>query len=454
MNKWKQWLAGRELLEHEIPDEYLESIKTSSEVICTKGFRQIGQRYVCERCGEKVECRETKYCQCEGNCGYCRSCIQMGKVKACSHLYHLPEKNIFQSHFRPPCQWSGKLSDQQDQAAKEIIKSIEKRENRLLWAVTGAGKTEMLFPGINDALMKGYRVGLASPRVDVCLELAPRLKSAFPTIDISVLYGESPETYRYTQLVIATTHQLLRFREAFDLLIIDEIDAFPYHDSKVLHFATQKAVKKSGSMIFLTATPDNQLKKAMRSNELVASILPARFHRHPLPVPQRVYVGDWRVKLLKKPKYSPVIRQMQIWLADGKRFLVFLPNIEWMLQWQKLLKNIFGEENYAAVYANDPLRQEKVADFRKGLYHFLLVTTILERGVTFPDIQVMVMGAEDRVFTCSALVQIAGRAGRAKDFPKGEVVFYHYGLTRAIKQACKQIKSMNDQARARGLIDE
>ena len=47
----------------------------------------------------------------------------------------------------------------------------------------------------------------------------------------------------------------------------------------------------------------------------------------------------------------------------------------------------------------------------------LLTTTILERGVTFPNIDVAVIGAEDAIFTESALVQIPGRAGEKQGSP-------------------------------------
>ncbi|WP_370567499.1 hypothetical protein [Desemzia sp. RIT 804] len=81
-------------------------------------------------------------------------------------------------------------------------------------------------------------------------------------------------------------------------------------------------------------------------------------------------------------------------------------------------------------------------------------TTILERGVTFKDIDVLVLGAEDRTFTEAALVQIAGRAGRHKDYPKGEVLFFHYGQSKEMKQAQKQIRQMNKWAIERGLIQK
>ena len=60
---------------------------------------------------------------------------------------------------------------------------------------------------------------------------------------------------------------------------------------------------------------------------------------------------------------------------------------------------------------------------RDGDYDFLVTTSILERGVTFPEIDVYVLGADDPVFSSSALVQIAGRAGRSQSRPTGRVVF-------------------------------
>lgn len=169
----------------------------------------------------------------------------MGKIKSCTVLHHLPEINAFERPIEPILQWQGQLSSEQQRASEEIVETVQAEETRLIWAVAGAGKTEMIFEGIAACLRKGGRVCLASPRVDVCLELAPRIKQAFPAVPMALLYGGNEDGYSYTPLVIATTHQLLRFREAFDLLIIDEIDSFPYHDDLGLQFGAQKSRKKS-----------------------------------------------------------------------------------------------------------------------------------------------------------------------------------------------------------------
>ncbi len=69
---------------------------------------------------------------------------------------------------------------------------------------------------------------------------------------IALLHGES-EPYFRTPLVVATTHQLLKFYHAFDLLIVDEVDAFPYVDNQMLYHAVKNSVKENGMRIFLTA---------------------------------------------------------------------------------------------------------------------------------------------------------------------------------------------------------
>lgn len=451
--EWQHFLSGRELIDSEIPEQWIQIIRSSDQVQTHSAFIERKNKMFCRRCGEEIKLMKPTYCLCNKPCGYCHHCIQMGKVKVCSQFYSLPEVNDFKYISSSVCHWDGTLSEQQAAGAQDMLASVKNGKDRLLWAVTGAGKTEMLFPVINYSLQNSWRICLASPRVDVCLELSPRLKQAFPKIDIAVLHGDNKEGYRYTQLVIATTHQLLRFKKAFDVLIIDEIDAFPFHNSQMLQRAAQKARKKSGSVIYLTATPSKSMRVRVKNKQLPATILPARYHRHALPVPQLRFIKEWRTKLLHT-KNNDAVRQMKLWLDKGQRFLVFVPSIAWMARWTEQMKKWFPDTQFTSISAEDSLRQEKVMAFRNGDYQFLIVSTILERGVTFSQIQVMVLGAEDSIFTCSALVQIAGRAGRSLKYPTGEVIFYHYGLTRDIKAAIKQIKKMNQLALKKGLIDQ
>lgn len=408
----------------------------------------------CYRCGNRdPHLFYSQPCSSCSTCLYCLDCLQMGKMTSCSFLYQLAEANDFDPL---PAQeiltWQGQLSDQQSQASNDIIASIHHKEERLIWAVTGAGKTEMLFEGLALALSQGLRIALASPRVDVCLELAPRLKQAFQSVDQICLHGQMDEAYRYCPLTLSTTHQLLRFKEAFDLVIVDEVDAFPYHNNRLLEGAVQAARKTSSTLIYLSATPDQAMQKRVQSKDLKASILPARYHGHPLPEVRFKWAGDWKRQLLNHPPSSPVFKTMVQWLENGRRFLLFLPNIQWMQTFDPLCRQYFKGISFESVHSQDPDRRAKVMKMRQGDIDFLMTTTILERGVTFTDIDVMVVGADDRIFTESALVQIAGRVGRHQDFPTGQVIFYHRGQSRAMKRARQQIIKMNQLARKRGLV--
>ncbi|MBW7462117.1 DNA/RNA helicase, partial [Paenibacillus sepulcri] len=123
-------------------------------------------------------------------------------------------------------------------------------------------KTEMIFPLIEACLQQGGRALIATPRRDVVLELDPRLRKAFPGTTVVTLYGGSTQRWEYGELTIATTHQLFRFRHAFDLVVIDELDAFPYHNDPMLQYAAGHVCKPGGTTVLLSATPPAQLRRA------------------------------------------------------------------------------------------------------------------------------------------------------------------------------------------------
>jgi len=108
-----------------------------------------------------------------------------------------------------------------------------------------------------------------------------------------------------------------------------------------------------------------------------------------------------------------------------------------------LLKNRYQNKTIFAIHAKSKDRELVVQKTRKGEIDILLSTTILERGVTFKNISVIVICAHHRVFNQSSLVQIAGRVGRHKDYPSGDVLFFHEGQSKDMKKAVKEIKEMN-----------
>lgn len=373
---------------------------------------------------------------------YCPHCINLGRVSTLNKFYHVPEPNQF-TVTEPVLTWKGKLSPLQQQTSEKISRGMADHVQQLLWAVTGAGKTEMMFAGIAAAIERGERIGIASPRVDVCLELFPRLKAAFANCDIALLHGRQELPYHYAQLTICTTHQLLRFYHAFDNLIIDEVDAFPYAANASLLYATKQAIKENGGCLYLTATPGDALLREIKSKRLVVNYLPLRYHGHLLPQIKVRLAFGWRRRLERQQLPPQVIQQLQETLKEGHHFLLFVPHIADLALVEAALRHSFTTFRFATVHASDLERLEKVQKMRDGDYDFLVTTSILERGVTFPEIDVYVLGADDPVFSSSALVQIAGRAGRSQSRPTGRVIFWINCNCRQVNQAVSQVKYLN-----------
>ncbi|MED3445362.1 DEAD/DEAH box helicase [Bacillus thuringiensis] len=448
-------LAGKQLLLDELSSDLqreLNDLKKKGEVVCVQGVKKKASKYVCQRCGN-IEQRlfASFLCKrCSKVCTYCRKCITMGRVSECALLVRgiaerKREKNL------NLLRWSGTLSTGQNLAAQGVIEAIKRKESFFIWAVCGAGKTEMLFYGINEALQKGERICIATPRTDVVLELAPRLQEVFPYIKVAALYGGSVDKEKDAVLVVATTHQLLRYYRAFRVMVVDEIDAFPYCADQMLQYAVKQAMKERAARIYLTATPDETWKRKFRRGEQKGVIVSGRYHRHPLPVPLFCWCGNWKKSLIHKRIPRVLLQWLQTYLNKKYPIFLFVPHVRYIEEISLLLKSL--NKRIEGVHAEDPGRKEKVAAFRKGEIPLLVTTTILERGVTVKNLQVAVLGAEEEIFSESALVQIAGRAGRSFEAPYGEVVYFHYGKTEAMVRAKKHIQGMNKNAKEQGLID-
>jgi competence protein F len=262
---------------------------------------------------------------------------------------------------------------------------------------------------------------------------------------ISLLHGDSDPYFR-TPLVISTTHQLLKFYQAFDLLIIDEVDAFPFVDNPVLYHAVSNAVTKNGKLIYLTATSTEELDKKVKKQEIKRVSLPRRFHGNPLVVPKKVWLKDLRKKIEKKQVPTKLLKLIKEQRKTSFPLILFVSEIELGEKILNLLRKAFKDENIELVTSKTENRLELVDKFRNQEITILVSTTILERGVTFPKVDVFVIEANHRLFTKSALVQIAGRVGRSMERPTGELLYLAEGSSKEMTQAIKEIKEMNREA--------
>ncbi|MEY8444506.1 DEAD/DEAH box helicase [Lactococcus ileimucosae] len=409
-------LYGRLLLKKELSE-------VPAQAILFEGMKEISKTKIrCSRCGKTSEKREV---QLPIGAYYCPYCIQMGRVRSDEKLYHLPQECFPAVSY---LSWEGNLTSSQQSISEQLVQLNQKHETILVQAVTGAGKTEMIYQVINETLKRGEAVGLTSPRIDVCLELYRRLKKDF-SCPISLLHGKG-EAYTRSPLVIATTHQLLRFRHSFDLLILDEVDAFPFPDNDILSFALKQARKPSSTLIYLTATTTPDLERQVKLGHIKKLQLPRRFHGFPLVLPQFFW----------QSKFYQMIKKQR---TTGYPLLIFVPEIRQGRALTQDLVEKFPKETISFVASTSTQRLDNVEKFRQQEISILVSTTILERGVTFPKVDVFVYHSHHHNFTRSSLIQIAGRVGRSPQRPVGKVYFFHLGKTNSMLEAYKNIRAMN-----------
>lgn len=70
----------------------------------------------------------------------------------------------------------------QQNISDKLVQNFEQRKNTLVHAVTGAGKTEMLFQLIARCMKKGQRACIATPRIDVVNELFQDFRQRLPKL--------------------------------------------------------------------------------------------------------------------------------------------------------------------------------------------------------------------------------------------------------------------------------
>nr|WP_252907874.1 DEAD/DEAH box helicase family protein [Staphylococcus epidermidis] len=369
---------------------------------------------------------------------YCRRCIQLGRMDSITDICIVKS---FQKATKANYQLPFELSKQQQYASEAIVQAIKNNNDLLLYAVTGAGKTEMMFEGIRIARQMGHNIAIVSPRVDVIIEISHRIKDAFIDERIDVLHQSSRQQYN-GHFVIATIHQLLRFKQHFDTVFVDEVDAFPLSMDPQLSNAIQLASKSNHSHIFMTATPPRHFLKQFPPEKVIK--LPARFHRHPLPIPKFKYFE------LKSTRKQNLLLNLFRYQINQQRFtLVFFNNIEIMNKMYQQYKMDIAD--LICVHSEDDLRFEKIEALRRGQHKIVFTTTILERGFTMTHLDVVVVDAGS--FQQEALIQIAGRVGRKQQSPSGLVLFLHEGVTLSMILAKRNIISMNRLAIKRGWID-
>lgn len=429
--------------------DHLHLLALAGKILMFPAITAGPEGWRCHRCGNKTAIDLIPCERCQGVCPACADCRSLGLLRGCEWLYAFPSLHRLIPRSGPLLQLSYELSPPQQAAAEQVLKLVNDPSQSccLVWAVCGAGKTEVVYPAMEAVLMRGGRVLFAVPRRDVVVELRERIAKAFPQVPVVGLYGGTPERYGKGSVTVATTHQVLRFYRAFDLVILDELDAFPFRGSPMLKMALERARKPEGKLVYMSATPTEELIRRGQRGEVHLAFISARHHGFPVPEPKIVLRRwcHWGESRRQREALIRALDQEILRTFRWRRLLLFVPYVAMAQPLMELLKTRGWPVDYC--YAADPLRQEKIRRFREADPMILVATSLLERGVTIPQVDVVILFAhEARIYDASTLIQMSGRVGRTAQWPTGRCLMVAKEKTPAMVRAVGIIRQFNDQA--------
>ncbi|MFW5794229.1 MAG: DEAD/DEAH box helicase family protein [Bacillota bacterium] len=277
---------------------------------------------ICNRCrGEKLK---RNY----HNILYCEECFSYQIINEYMYLERRHRKKKSSNH---SLNLNFKLSKSQLKGEKFILDCYKNKKTGFLHAVCGAGKTEMCLKTIYKALQNNQSICFVIPRVEIIKQLCKRFNIYFPKTKIIGLYQNQffDET---ADIFVSTPQQLIRFYKEFDLLIIDEVDAFPFANNPFLKRLIKKAKKINTTTIYISATINNEFKELIKNKKIAYFLIANRFHNHDLIMP-------------RLSKYKTVFSKITVdaikkYLCNKQKLIVFFPSISLMKKYSLFLKKI------------------------------------------------------------------------------------------------------------------
>lgn len=356
------------------------------------------------------------------NCcfNHCELCKNYFKIDF--PWYHLPSKckvHYLSLNFQSN---TNQLTNMQNIVFQKIIKS---KRDILVDAVCGSGKTLIILNLIQ--YYQNLKILYLCPRTKLVLDFAKDFKKYFGK-DCTVVCGERKSRI-LTNVVCATTNQLARLVPNFDLIIFDEIDAFPFVKNQHLNnvFKLFKTRSKARSLSF-SATVDLIQKSKLNHKRIT---LHNRYHNLALPIPI----------LVEKLKPHILIANLHDLIIEN-RILIFVPSIKQAYDLYTKLYLTFNCYVVSSKIATN--RKQTILEmFANSQIKILITTTLLERGVTYDNVSVIILNANDSIFNWQTLVQIAGRVNRVSSYQKGEVYFECTHLNVAILRTIFHLKMRN-----------
>ncbi|MBU2499006.1 MAG: ATP-dependent DNA helicase RecG, partial [Proteobacteria bacterium] len=318
------------------------------------------------------------------------------------------------------------LTSHQIRALEEIVEDLgsDKPMNRLLLGDVGCGKTAVAVLAAHISIQNGRQVAIMAPtqilanqHLEYFRALKDRMEFRPVLMTGAMKKAERDEVYRRIRdgsynLVIGTQSliQAELFFSNLGLTIIDEQHRFGVRDRALID-------RKGNNphQLVMTATPIPRTMAMTVYGDMDISLI-TEYPAGRMPV----------VTLAVPPEEKrEVFEALKDRLAKGEQAFVICPVIEGSedldlkdaTEMAERLKKILSPP-YQVGLVHGRLSPEKreaiMAQFRKGLLHILVATTVIEVGIHVPTATLMIIEHPER-FGLSQLHQLRGRVGRGAE---------------------------------------
>jgi primosomal protein N' (replication factor Y) len=232
------------------------------------------------------------------------------------------------------------LSPDQKQALSSLVQDLSSGRacTRLLFGVTGSGKTLVYARLASECLKQGRSVLLLVPEVALALQIHAQVLRLVPEAEVILYHGSLSASKReaaYVRagramgplLAVGTRSAVFLPRADWGLIILDEEhdasfkqeERLAYQAKEVAYFLSQD---RRALLVLGSATPDVKTFHAARSNQVGLLSMPARVSGRNLP-------GIEVINLLQEPEedgpFSPRCRQaLHQCLHNGEQAIILL----------------------------------------------------------------------------------------------------------------------------------
>lgn len=275
---------------------------------------------------------------------------------------------------------------------------------RLVQADVGLGKTVPLLVAMAATADAGGRAALLAPSTPLASQLHGEFSSWFPDLPARLVTGDDGDRdLQGERILIGTTALLFRDVGPLQLVVVDEEQKFAVEQREAL-------TGVGAHLLSATATCIPRTMALVRYGAVSVSRLVTPHVQKRIET--RLWTADQRRVLFA---------QLQAHVQAGEQLLVIYPMKEARTPEEALMAVESSFKGWSRLFpgrvrglhseADDATKQAALDDMRAGRAQILVATTVVEVGITIPDLRRVVVVSPERL-GLAQLHQLRGRVAR------------------------------------------